>query len=436
MAGGARKWHPRPVEPRVPRVADPEPKGVMSALREVAMGVDENMQNIANALRNQPDSVLEAIYNMLGDGAATFPAGIGAVGTVLRSDGTSPAWSTDGSSLVGVDADLLDGIDSTGFALAAHDHDARYYTEAELDAGQLDTRYYTEAEVNAFLAAQDDLSEMGDVSIAAPADAEVLTFETATGLWKNKPVGSHTHVEADITDLGDYARKGGDTDAAPLVVGTNDAQSLRLETNAIARADIRSDGKVVISQRTDPTAATARGDLLIYRGSSGAAPWVGAVGLFMETDGVGENGIGVQQLTPDNRIAFLFTHTTPTNAIQAQISSSGPGASPAGQLAFKSGGNVERIVIDSIGRVKIGPGVIPGGAGGDLMLNNTSSLRSVNAAAAASIPLISLDAADIVRIGGTRTVATVPANFSASHYIRLRDQNGNDMFIPCMTAAW
>lgn len=32
---------------------------------------------------------------------------------------------------------------------ASHSHDNRYYTEAELDAGQLDDRYYTEAEMDA-----------------------------------------------------------------------------------------------------------------------------------------------------------------------------------------------------------------------------------------------------------------------------------------------
>jgi len=36
---------------------------------------------------------------------------------------------------------------------ASADHDGRYYTEAELNAGQLDTRYYTEAEVDAIIAA-------------------------------------------------------------------------------------------------------------------------------------------------------------------------------------------------------------------------------------------------------------------------------------------
>lgn len=37
-------------------------------------------------------------------------------------------------TIPGLSADYLDGLDSTAFAAAAHDHDARYYTEGESDA--------------------------------------------------------------------------------------------------------------------------------------------------------------------------------------------------------------------------------------------------------------------------------------------------------------
>jgi len=44
------------------------------------------------------------------------------------------------------DSELLDNHDSTYFAIDGHIHDDIYYTETELDAGQLDNRYYTETE--------------------------------------------------------------------------------------------------------------------------------------------------------------------------------------------------------------------------------------------------------------------------------------------------
>jgi hypothetical protein len=49
--------------------------------------------------------------------------------------------------LSGADSNLQLAMDT----IDDHNHDGRYYTETELDAGQLDNRYYTETEVNAFL---------------------------------------------------------------------------------------------------------------------------------------------------------------------------------------------------------------------------------------------------------------------------------------------
>jgi len=45
---------------------------------------------------------------------------------------------------------------------STHDHDADYYTETELDGGQLDDRYYTETEIDTALALQDEFIELTD----------------------------------------------------------------------------------------------------------------------------------------------------------------------------------------------------------------------------------------------------------------------------------
>lgn len=50
-----------------------------------------------------------------------------------EADSVSASMVVDGSGS-GLDADLLDGLSSAAFAAAAHDHDARYYTETELSA--------------------------------------------------------------------------------------------------------------------------------------------------------------------------------------------------------------------------------------------------------------------------------------------------------------
>lgn len=64
--------------------------------------------------------------------------------------------------------------------------DARYYTQTQLNAGQLDTRYYTETEVDTLLAAQDELNELVGVVITSPADHELLAYDTTSGNWINQ----------------------------------------------------------------------------------------------------------------------------------------------------------------------------------------------------------------------------------------------------------
>jgi hypothetical protein len=109
--------------------------------------------------------------------------------------------------------------------------DARYYTQTQLDAGQLDNRYYTEAEVDSIsgaLSAEIDSDiathtanasahharytneEAQDAvgNIMSGAGTVTVTYDDAgnaiTVSGSDVP-GSHTHVEADITDLGNYS---------------------------------------------------------------------------------------------------------------------------------------------------------------------------------------------------------------------------------------
>ncbi len=75
---------------------------------------------------------------------------------------------------------LLSSIedDATAFAEAAHDHNDIYYTETELDAGQLDNRYYTETEIGVIL---------GDYYTKVEADAAFIQPSDnviATGDWE------------------------------------------------------------------------------------------------------------------------------------------------------------------------------------------------------------------------------------------------------------
>ena len=64
------------------------------------------------------------------------------------------------------------------------DHDGRYYTEAELDGGQLDTRYYTETEIGSVLNAEGaSLVGIEDVGgYLAATDMEAALVEVITGV--------------------------------------------------------------------------------------------------------------------------------------------------------------------------------------------------------------------------------------------------------------
>jgi hypothetical protein len=71
--------------------------------------------------------------------------------------------------------------------------DIRYYTKAQLDAGQLDVRYYTQAEIDALISNKAvNLSDLDDVSITSPQPSQALLY--IGGLWKNQnlPVDSYT----------------------------------------------------------------------------------------------------------------------------------------------------------------------------------------------------------------------------------------------------
>jgi predicted regulator of Ras-like GTPase activity (Roadblock/LC7/MglB family) len=80
-------------------------------------------------------------------------------GTMWHSNNDGPAS--------GLDADLLDGLDSTAFAGASHDHDGRYYTETELQtSGSASVHWGNLASVPAGFADDIDDDILGGLSCA------------------------------------------------------------------------------------------------------------------------------------------------------------------------------------------------------------------------------------------------------------------------------
>jgi hypothetical protein len=88
------------------------------------------------------------------------------------------------------------------------------------------------------------------------------------------------------------------------------------------------------------------------------------------------------------------------------------------------------------GGANIGTSTRTSAAATDVVLANATAIRSVNAAGSDTVHVISLDSANVVKIGFTAVGAGTPAGFAANYYLRVRDSSGSDLYIPAMAATW
>jgi len=113
------------------------------------------------------------------------------------------------------DADTLDGLDSTDFAMAAHTHDDRYYTETESDARYAliahthDDRYYNKTESDARYALighthppgdADTLDGYDSLDFAMVAHTHDDRYYTETESDARYALIAHTHNASHITE--------------------------------------------------------------------------------------------------------------------------------------------------------------------------------------------------------------------------------------------
>jgi hypothetical protein len=114
-----------------------------------------------------------------------------------------------------LDSDLLDGLDSTAFAVAGHDHDDRYFTEAESNANFApashthDNRYFTESESDARyrLKSEESVFAFGhireDASIRNGSSRLLSVDHPATGRYcvNFNPAPTQTQAESSVVGL-------------------------------------------------------------------------------------------------------------------------------------------------------------------------------------------------------------------------------------------
>jgi predicted regulator of Ras-like GTPase activity (Roadblock/LC7/MglB family) len=139
-------------------------------------------------------------------------------GTMWHSNNDGPAS--------GLDADLLDGLDSTAFAGASHDHDGRYYTETELQtSGSASVHWGNLASVPAGFADDIDDDILGGLSCA---NGEIAKWD-----------GSAWQCAADEVGAGGLSRPGFSTTTVDSGANVGGYSSLT----------VGADGLPVISHR-------------------------------------------------------------------------------------------------------------------------------------------------------------------------------------------
>ena len=183
---------------------------------------------------------------------------VGITGAVLNLD---TRYYTE----IELDAGQLDTRYYTETELDNGQLDNRYYTETELDAGQLDNRYYTETEADSRFVNVTGDTMSGNLTVNAEIRQEYANHITATKTTVSTsqtslyafPYGQFTGGEFIVT-----AKRGVDTQITKLLVTHDGSTVLATEfgtlfTNAqLAEIDVRFQG-VTIELTVTPSSATS-----------------------------------------------------------------------------------------------------------------------------------------------------------------------------------
>lgn len=97
-----------------------------------------------------------------------------------------------------------------------------------------------------------DLADLADVDLdIPPSNQDVLVWDEGMGMWVPRAYGGgneHTHIEEDITDLGDYVSRSGDTMSGDLEVTLPDGGLILRDSNGNRyKLTVSTSGNLIIT---------------------------------------------------------------------------------------------------------------------------------------------------------------------------------------------
>ena len=199
--------------------------------------------------------------------------------------------------------------------------DSRYYTETELNAGQLDNRYYTETELNAGQLDNRYYTETEADARFFTQDVETITSnETWTDLKSDTTIASSSAIDARIialtTEVGGFVPIANETSFPATNPDINDGAGTLVSIKALDSA-ITSNG----SGHATITNGAGTGNTVTITGLANSTTYSADVGLILETTTKSGDG----SATPPREYTFhrQVPNATDTAAVAAKATEIG-----------------------------------------------------------------------------------------------------------------
>ncbi len=259
------------------------------------------VQYLAVAAYTTPTLTTDHIVGLRFAYTPTAPTGVATLGAnTFTGTQTAPAFAGDGSGLTNVSANLLDGIDSTAFALAAHGHDVSQVTNAaRLSGGNTFTALQTidsgNLDLDPSTAASGNVTKNGSLFLHnLGVDNTFLGLSAGNGTLtgtRNTAVGANVMTNATTAS---FNTAGGTSALRNVTVGANNtAYGLEALFSTTTGSSNTAIGAGALHSSTTANSNTAVGSLALWANTTGIQNTaVGIVALNNNTSGADNTAVG------------------------------------------------------------------------------------------------------------------------------------------------